>query len=309
MNMKWIMGIDGGGTKTVACAADMTGRLLGRVEQGPANYHVLGLEKFARRIRELVEAVALTAGMKISDLVIMSLGLAGVDRGRDRELIFSALTSLGLSCQFIVNNDARIALAAGLGTKEGIVLIAGTGSIAYGVNERGEQVRSGGWGHILGDSGSGYDIGRQALARGLKALDGQEKATVLLNRIMNYLQVTDVDGIIGFVYHCDTSKEKIAALAVVVAEAADAGDVVAREIIEEAAAELAALVEAVIVRGGFTVQPVTVCTYGGVLNNIPFIRRRIAEILADKAVVIALDKEPVMGALEIGHAMVVRREA
>jgi N-acetylglucosamine kinase-like BadF-type ATPase len=299
--MKWIVGIDGGGTKTTACAGDSNGNLLGRLEKGPANYQVTGIAAFQNLVSDLVDEFCLNCGLNRTELQLVSMGLAGVDRVHDREIILAALSERRLGCHYIVNNDATIALTAGLGETRGIVLIAGTGSIAYGINPEGRVTRAGGWGHIISDEGSGYAIGRQALCRAVKSGENRDKETILSAKIIEHLGVADQDGVIGFIYHPSTGKAAIAALAEVVAAAADNGDIVATEILAEAADSLAALVESVITRGFASGQEVRVCTYGGVINNLPLIRQRIAERLAGKALLVMSDQEPVMGALQIGY--------
>ena len=144
--MDWIVGVDGGGSKTTACAADMSGNVLGRVDKGPANYHTTGLPAFQALIGGIIDAYCRDCGLDRNDLRLVSLGLAGVDRERDRDQIMAALAGLGLPCRFLISNDAVIALTAGLGRAEGIVLIAGTGSIAYGVAPEGRSLRAGGLG-------------------------------------------------------------------------------------------------------------------------------------------------------------------
>ncbi|MDR3564978.1 MAG: BadF/BadG/BcrA/BcrD ATPase family protein [Negativicutes bacterium] len=307
--MKWILGIDGGGTRTTAWAGDLTGGVLGRIEKGPANYHVTGLVQFQTLIAEIVEELGHICGLDQSGLELISLGLAGVDRPRDREQINTALDNLKLDCRLLVNNDAVIALAAGLGKAEGIVLIAGTGSIAYGVNAAGGAVRAGGWGHVASDEGSGYDIGRQALQRGIMAWEGRDKPTVLLAKIMEYIAVDDMDGLIQFIYHPDTDKAAIAALTEVVAAAARQGDAVASEILLAAADALSDLVKSVISRGFTGAGQVEVCTFGGVVNHIPLIRQRLAERLAGQAQMVQTDREPVWGALQLGYQSIKSQKA
>jgi N-acetylglucosamine kinase-like BadF-type ATPase len=212
--MRWIIGVDGGGTRTVACAADLSGRVLARVEKGPANYHTIGLPAFASLVAALVADLASAAGLDRSGLTLVSLGLAGADRDRDRELLRSALDGLALGCPCLIDSYARIALAAGLGANTaGIVLIAGTGSIAYGRTGDGSIIRAGGWGHLVSDEGSGYDIGRQAIARGLKAAEGRDIPSPLLAKIMARIGAADLAGLIAFVYNPATTKADLAALA------------------------------------------------------------------------------------------------
>ncbi len=166
--MQWLIGIDGGGTKTVGCAADVTGKILGRVEKGPGNYHTAGLDNLKRTIAGIVDDLAANCCLRKDGLKVVSLGLAGADRIKDKEIVVGELAKLGLSCHYLVNSDAKAALVAGLGKAEGIVLIAGTGSIAYGINGQGNVVRAGGWGHLASDEGSGYAIAGRRWCGGLR---------------------------------------------------------------------------------------------------------------------------------------------
>lgn len=298
--MEWILGIDGGGTKTTGCAGDPTGKVYGQVESGASNYHVVGIGGFKTAIGEVIAKAESAFGLSRSKLRLLSLGLAGVDRPRDREIIAAALADLGLACRFIVNNDAKIALAAGNGAVRGIVLIAGTGSIAYGVNARGQSFRAGGWGHLISDEGSGYDIGRQGLLRGIKAWEGREGPSVLLEKIMDYLQVADMDELIGAVYNPAASKAFIASLAEVVTAAAREGDPLARGILADAAKELAGLVESVLERGFPGEASVPVCGYGSLLRNSELIRKDIIRHFAGRIRFLLPEEDPVAGALRIG---------
>lgn len=302
IDVPWILGLDGGGTKTVACAADLAGRIIGRSERGAANYHVVGLDEFANLLGSIVEELAHTAGLDSSDLALISLGLAGADRPRDRELILAAIAAQALTCPVLVSSDARIALAAGLGEREeGIVLIAGTGSIAYGVNREGETIRAGGWGHILSDEGSGYDIGRQALARSLRSWERRDKPSELPAKIEHHLGLATLSELVGFVHSPSTAKADIAALAPLVLAAADRGDALAGAIVSAAADSLAGLVQSVIDRGFPGRATVPVATYGGLLLGSPELRRQIAGRLSPQAIFLPPGPEPVMGALKIGY--------
>lgn len=298
--MQWLIGIDGGGTKTVGCAADVTGRILGRVETGPGNYHTAGLENFRKNIADIVEKLAVHCCLRTDDLQVISLGLAGADRSGDEKTLVGELAKLGLSCHYLVNSDAKAALVAGLGKEEGIVLIAGTGSIAYGINSQGHVIRAGGWGHLASDEGSGYAIGRQALVRTIKAEEQRDLATVLLPMIMKQLAVHTWDELIGFINRPLLTKAEVAALASVVAAAAQAGDATAVEILNQAGAELARLVQSVIHRGFGTSGFAQVCVYGSVVKKIPLVRRRLAAALTGQAVMVSSEKEPVEGAVSIG---------
>lgn len=300
--MKWIIGIDGGGTKTAACAADLSGRVIARAAGGPANYHLTGLDGFSQLMAGVITDLVRFSGRDPKDLILVSLGLAGADRDGDRRQLAAVFEGLDLGCLCIINSDARIALAAGLGDRrEGMVVIAGTGSIAYGQNRHGETFRAGGWGHLISDEGSGYDIGRQAVARGIKALEGRDKPSVLLDRIMEKLAVSDIAGVISFVYGAAGGKAGVAALAETVIAAAEGGDELACDILAAAAADLAGLAESVIVRGFPDERPVAVAGYGSLLLGSSFLRQSLAARLAGKAVLLPPGPDPVMGALKIGY--------
>jgi N-acetylglucosamine kinase-like BadF-type ATPase len=306
--MQWIIGIDGGGTKTVGCAADRTGRIIGRVEKGPGNYHTVGLANFRTVIAGIVDELAVSCGLRKTDLSVISLGLAGADRLRDKERILASLADLSLPCHYIVNNDAKAALVAGLGKAEGIVLIAGTGSVAYGINKQGKVIRAGGWGHLASDEGSGYSIGRRALVRGLKAAEERDERTVLVPMIMKRLGLKNWDELIGFINSRSTTKADIASLTQVAVEAAQAGDVVAAEILSEAADDLVALAESVIIRGFEPEERVRVCLYGGVVSHIALIRNRLDTALAGKATLVTGEREPAAGAVLLGLEWVQEKE-
>ncbi|WP_371376059.1 N-acetylglucosamine kinase [Sporomusa aerivorans] len=298
--MGWLIGIDGGGTKTVGCAADFSGRILGRVEQGPGNYHTAGIDGFKQVIAGIIQELAGICALPVADLKVVSLGLAGADRPRDKEIILAALVDLGYNCHYLIHSDAEAALVAGLGKKQGIVLIAGTGSVAYGINSRGEVSRAGGWGHLASDEGSGYFLGRQALMRGIRAAEERDKATGLLPMIMDHFGLTGWDELICFINSKNLSKATVASAATVVATAAGQGDRVAIELLEQAADELAGLVKSVLARGFATEADVAVCTYGSVVNHIPLISRRLNTVLGEMVRIVPAGKEPAEGAVQMG---------
>lgn len=294
--MEWVLGIDGGGSKTQGWAADRNGKILAKVEKGPSNHHVIGKIKFRQLIRDMLDEFA-TTGLEGSDLQFITFGLSGIDRQQDKVSIGIILDDLGLKGRYMLCNDAEIALAAGVGELEGIVAISGTGSIAYGVNAQGECFRAGGWGHVVSDEGSGYYIARQALVRSIKAAEGLEQPTILLTDILAFLQITSFDDLITFIYHPQTTKNQLARLSKVVANAAVAGDVVAMDILDDAADQLIALIEAVIARGFAAAPEIKLVLFGSILQKILPIRERVIDKLHDKADIICSEAEPVSGAI------------
>lgn len=114
--MKWVMGIDGGGIRTISCALDENGKILGSIEKGPSNHHIIGIENFRKLMQEILVEFDEVYGLKQEELLFVSMGLAGVDRPIDKTLITSALAGVGLAGKYIVSNDSEIALGTGMDT-------------------------------------------------------------------------------------------------------------------------------------------------------------------------------------------------
>jgi N-acetylglucosamine kinase-like BadF-type ATPase len=234
------LGVDGGGTKTLAVVVDAAGQERGRGQAGGANYNTLGLDTALANLHAAVRT-ALTVARAAPPVTAAWVGLAGVDRATDRELLLPHLAPLARAVH--LGNDAELALSA-LPSGVGVALIAGTGSIALGRDPSGATARAGGWGHILGDEGSGYDIGRRAVQAALRASDGRGPATSLLPRILARWDLPAAEALLSRVYPTG-DKAVLAALAPLVLDAAADGDPAARTIIRRAAAELAAVACAV----------------------------------------------------------------
>ena len=155
-----VLGIDAGGTKTVAVLADAGGRVVAEARAGGANLQAHGELEVEKVLHGVIDHV--TSALTEAPAAVC-LGLAGVDREGDDLIIRAVMRRLGFKARTLIVNDALIALVAGAGTGPGLVLISGTGSIAYGVSARGVAARAGGWGAALGDEGSGYWVGHRAL--------------------------------------------------------------------------------------------------------------------------------------------------
>lgn len=248
--MPWVLGLDGGGTKTVAIVANEKGRVLGRGESGPANYHTAGLAKASENIRNAAHAAIEDAGIVGQALTAAFFALAGVDRPADRQVMSGVIASLGLTCPVHIDHDASAALAGATGGLPGVVVIAGTGSICYGEDTKGARARAGGYGPLLGDEGSGYDIGRKALIAALRAEDGRSPATVLTERIRQRFMLEKMTDLINLVYGnpAPLQRPDIAALTPMVVEAANEGDGIAKEILRVAGRELGLCAAAVLQR-------------------------------------------------------------
>ena len=240
-------GIDGGGTKTVVVLVDESGAELNRVHASTSNAAVVGHGAAGAVLRTALEDALRGAG---SDAAIASawFGLSGSDRPEDHRKLRPFVQDLVAAMR--MTNDAELILCA-LPGSVGLALVSGTGSIAFGRNERGERVRSGGWGHIIDDDGSGYDLARRMFDAFARDVDGRGPTTSLTARLIAHLSLVEPHQLIAFVYKAETSKADIARLSRIVVEEAESGDTVARAIIAASARELAITASAAARKLGF----------------------------------------------------------
>lgn len=255
-----ILGLDGGTTSTVCICMPLipfSDRLpdplpvLARAVAGCSNHNSVG-ETAARETLEQVMAEALAkSGSNRSAVRAVCLAVSGVNHPKDQERLLYWLRDIFPShVKLYVQNDSVAALASGtMGKLHGCVLIAGTGTIAYGFTEDGREARAAGAGPILGDWGSGYGIAAQALTAVVRAYDGRGPHTMLTCSILRSLGLSSPDELIGWTYE-DPSWARIAALVPVVVSCAEAGDEVANKILQDSVQELALSVKAVVQRLG-----------------------------------------------------------
>ena len=275
MEAEFALGVDGGGSKTLAIVVDERGNERGRAVAGSSNHTGGGIEQSIRSIYSAVEEAARQAGC-VLPMSSGWFGLAGVDRRADYDLILPYLKPLAHNIR--LTNDAELVLS-GLPGAVGVALIAGTGSIALGRNARGTIARSGGWGHIIGDEGSGYDLGRRCLQAVARATDGRGQATMLTDLLLKHWQLDDASGMIGKVYNED-SKATVASLSALVFAAARNGDEVACGIVDDAARELALAVMAVQHMLDFDGEQVALALGGGLLLHETDFRIRVVEAIS-----------------------------
>ena len=269
----YVIGIDGGGTKTrvAVCAPD--GTLLRRETLGAFNLSAIGEDGFRRRTEEIL---ALCGDMRGCGAICV--GGAGVSGAAAGEILRAELAAHGFAGKLLLCGDHEIALAGAMQTP-GCVLIAGTGSVCYGKNAAGEAFRCGGGGHIIDDPGSGYTLGRDALAAALRTEDGRLSENALHAAVMDAVGGHDIQGIFDFVYFSRRGKSDIAALAPLVLRCAEQGDAVSLAILRRGATELARLVSAVTGRLGLDKKSPCALA-GGLLAENNIYRRTVCEALA-----------------------------
>jgi N-acetylglucosamine kinase len=263
-----VLGIDGGGTKTHAAIVDENGRLCGTGIAVPSNYDDVGKTIAQANISSAVETARRQAGLAEHQFDAVFMGMAGVVSPTDRAVIHEIAIALDLANidRLGVDHDCRIALAGALSKRPGIVQIAGTGSATYGRNAAGEYWRSGGWGGLLGDEGSSYWLGLQAMKAAVRNYDGRSNQTALIEPLMSHLQLAHMNDIIHRVHQSGLSKLNIAALAPLVIDAAHAGDKIANQILDRGIQHLASCVEAVASHLGFVDTALELAVVGGLFN-------------------------------------------
>jgi len=302
-----VLGIDAGGTKTVCLLADEQGAVLAEARGPGANLHSSGelaVEKVLHEVMEEAVGDRTIDGRAIVPAAIC-LGIAGVDREDEARIVRAIMRRIGYKSRVLVVNDALIALVAGARDAPGIVIIAGTGSIAYGRNAAGEAARAGGWGHMIGDEGSGYWIGREALAAVMRAADGRGPDTGLAAEILAHFNVDEVSRLPRIVYDRDLPRVAVAALGPIVQRMGGQGDAVATRILERATSELVLAAQSVATRLEMRGDEFTFYLAGGAFRVVPWLASelpaRLAEV-APRCQVQVLDEEPAVGAVWLALA-------
>jgi N-acetylglucosamine kinase len=226
----------------------------------------VGIEEATRNVERAVNTALVEAGIAINKVEYAYCGIAGSDHPAHHERVVEALRVFFPRGNFIVDTDGRVALTGAIGFGAGIVIIAGTGSVAFGRNELGREARAGGWGPTLGDEGSGYAIAREGLAAIVRAYDGRGTATTMTQLLCNEYDMCDPTDLPRFVYAATTHADDIARYGKLVIEAAKTSDPVAQEIIDNAGRELATCVVAVAERLELLAKPFPVAYVGGAFN-------------------------------------------
>jgi N-acetylglucosamine kinase-like BadF-type ATPase len=296
-----VLGIDAGGTKTVCHLVDEQARTIVETRGPGANLQASGELEVEKALHQVIAQALAESG---ASPAAICLGMAGVDRPRDADVVRGILLRIGQRAQPFVVNDALIALEAGVPGGAGVVVVAGTGSIAYGRDARGRAARAGGWGYVLGDEGSGYWLGRQALRAVVRAADGRGRATALTPRVLAHYQVDRAQDLVWEVYRGGMKPTAIAALAAEVGAAAAEGDGLAMQIIDAAGAELAGAAVSVARRLSLDRCPVILA--GGVLRGVAPLRARLVADLGKvlpNAEVRVLHVEPAEGAARLALAL------
>ena len=309
-NKQLVLGVDGGGSNTVAWLAesDLSGHLsgppkiLGVGRGGPSNCRSVGIQQAIDHLRITIEAAFRDADREPAKVASACLALAGADRTIEKEQFQRWAKQTDLAEAVIVSNDALPVIYAAFPDGVGIGLIAGTGSLAIGRSEDGTLCRCGGWGGLFGDEGSGYDIAIAALRAAAWAEDQRGPSTALRQAWLTRLDVETLNEAIPKLYAPGTNRAEIAAFAPTVFQAAEAGDSVANSILDDAASQLAKLVTTLERELQTSGNPLRLALSGGILKNQAGFTNRIIQTIRQtnqSLIDTVIVREPVQGAVNI----------
>ncbi|MGH9768367.1 MAG: BadF/BadG/BcrA/BcrD ATPase family protein [Blastocatellia bacterium] len=301
------LGVDGGGTNCRAAIVGDDDEVIGEGHAEAANHIRVGVELAVNHVKQAVAQACLQAEIEPSEIAAACIGLAGVSHPDHHRQMLDALKEALPISDITLETDARVALAGATGNKAGVVIIAGTGSIACGVNSRGRFARAGGWGPTMGDEGSGSYIGRRALESVLMSYDYRGEPTSMMEPILRHFGVSSPPELPPVIYDDpDKSMREIAQLSKIAVKAAREGDKVAREILQAAAKELAVAAIAVIEQLRMEQDEFQVAYVGGVFEAgeliLALLREELQSFAPNARIEPPIDP-PVIGAVMMAKAM------
>jgi N-acetylglucosamine kinase-like BadF-type ATPase len=300
-----LLGIDGGGSKTRALVTDRAGVVLGEAVATSSNYHAVGFDKATLAIRTAIDGALAQAGGATTDVVAACFGLAGVGRHpAEREMFQKWVQAEGLAPRSVIVNDAELVLAAIPDGDCGVAVICGTGSVCIGRGPDGEIARAGGWGYLVGDEGSGFNIAVRAIRLATQTVDGRADADGLFRAALDYWKIDSADGMVAKVYSHDTTVGDIADFSRHVLALAERGDPHAHRLLTDAARALGHMIEAVIDKLGL-VRP-AVAFGGGLLCSSRLLRTAVVERVGRDLGEARLADKPAIGAITLALRLLER---
>jgi glucosamine kinase len=263
---RYLMGIDGGGSSIRVVITTFALEVVSESRGETANPSAIGRERAAARIRAAMHAAMQNAGITSEQIGAVGIGVAGAAASHSEAWLREVVAGVVSGARVAASADYEIALVGSRGERKGVLVLAGTGSLAYGVNDAGESALVGGWGYLLGDEGSGYWLGLEGLRAVARAADGQGEATSLSHTLLAALGVGQAREIIRWLYGGEQAKTReVAELVPLVLGSAEGGDAIAQDIVRRGADALASSAEAVMQR--LRIQTTDYAFAGGMLQT------------------------------------------
>lgn len=302
--MLYCLGFDGGGTKTECVLADESGRTVAQSVAGPSNALRIGFDAAFASLTTAADHVLTAARVDAAHVTGVCAGLAGAGRKHVVKRVMAFLVEMFPAAVVNVTTDMEIALEAAAGSGEGVILIAGTGSAAFGRNAAGKTLRAGGYGPWIGDEGSAFDIGRRAVGAMAKSRDGLAPVTLLSDLIPARLELSSWDELIERA--ATLPDETFPRIFPIVVEAAEAEDDAAREILFSAALGLSQLVSTLIRKLEMRESKFILAKVGGVHGHSPLFDQALDVLIASGAPRVQirkLDESPAIGAVQMARRL------
>jgi len=295
-----VAGIDGGGTNTRAVLMNELGEILGTGQSGSSSIDTVTLKETEENIMIALNSAWINSKIIKKKLDYIVIGLGGVSTKSDIEIIKKLFSKDNLieNNKIYIVNDAEIALYGGLSGEAGIILISGTGSVCYGKNKNEITFRSGGWGYIADDEGSGYYFGLKGISHMLKCFDGRKEEDLLSRRIKEYLNENDEFIINKMLYEKKLNRTEIAQLSKVVIECANEGEISAIEILNNGIDGLINMVKAVNNKIRIGNEIIKIVKVGGIFDSNVFndiFNEKLLNNIHDVEIA-ELEHSPVVGA-------------
>lgn len=305
--MNYFIGLDGGGTKTHCIITNDNLTVLYECKGGPSNFLMIGTEKVAKTILDLIIECTEKLSISTSDVSSIVLGTTGAGRRNDAESLETSFFNLANSLNIKINNfrvesDARIALEGAFLGIPGSILISGTGSIMFGKDLKGKIHRVGGFGRFIGDEGSGFKIGREGLRAAAKNFDGRGKETLLLKYLKENFSIKSPESLISEIY---SNNFDIASFATAVLESASMGDSISKDILETECDELLLHIKAMYKL--LNEELMYTAFIGSIISNdnifSTLLKKKIKETLPNVRVK-KPDESPTMGAVLMAQTLI-----
>lgn len=300
--LEYVIGLDGGGTKTKILVADRDYNMLESFYGGPINYNGTKKEIVDQNFQAIFQTIK-DKGYESKKCAGICIGTAGISNPNIHQYIRTNIDLFGYSCPVSIVGDCETALAGAVLQTEGIILISGTGSICYAKDEMGNTYRTGGYGHLIDDEGSGYAIGRDILTAVIKAYDLRSEATLLTNHVLDYLNIQTIEELIHFVYNPNHNKKEIAGLSILIEKAYQMEDKAAIAIIEKCVAGLMELIDPIMLR---MKEDSTIAVSGSVLLNNKVIFNKLSTNISNKYPLVTMikpKKDAAFGAVYLANRL------
>lgn len=299
--MRYVLGVDGGSSKTHALVADERGRVLGIGQTGSGNHQSQGLEPAVQEISRAARLAIDEAGLPATPVELGCFCLAGADLPEDYVLLQKAMESLRLTWSVLVKNDTLAALRGGSARSWGVVVICGSGFNAAGRSPNGSEIILPGLGAISGDWGGGRALSQEMIRMVMRAWDGRGKPTLLTGMVLGALSAPSQEALLSRLYHRKIDPQRLLNLVPILFDAAEAGDEVARELIVRMGTEVGITAQTLIRRLSLENEDVEVILGGSVFKGKGSLLldtvKRVVHERAPNARMVKLRHEPVVGAV------------